>query len=104
MRLDSRVVIGECNYNHLLANENVNCLMRKNGHAITEARYYIHADSLNLLRPQIGDLWIGKEYQEEKQLLRACYMGDEVVLGEIEREMILVQRNGISFMWPKSEK
>jgi hypothetical protein len=71
-----------------------------------ERKYYIHPESLHLLEPQLTDI-VHAEY-EPQAADEVCghrdfvkwsqYFADEWVLLQI------IQRNGISFMWPEFEK
>ena len=66
-------------------------------------RMYIHSESLHLLKPREGDLWIGKETQEQNQLLRCIYITDLGKFSLHMSDMILIQRNGTPFHWPEIE-
>lgn len=60
-------------------------------------RYYIHPDSLHLLEPMVGDLVMAaiKPF--------AFIANDEDIDLMLGKERIVIQRDGISFHWPKSE-
>jgi hypothetical protein len=67
-----------------------------------EEKYYVHPDSLPFLKPQIGDILdITISPSERKTIIEA----DETLLRNMEnwgmRCNKIIQRNGISFMWPE---
>lgn len=69
-----------------------------------DAKFYIHPDSLHLLEPHIGDVC-----RTNKKLDTGF---DDVILIEDKSELNvyndvdgfrIIQRNGLSFMWPEHE-
>jgi len=70
----------------------------------SDTKYYIHPDSLHLLEPHIGDVC-----RTNKKLDTGF---DDVILIEDKSELNvyndvdgfrIIQRNGLSFMWPEHE-
>jgi hypothetical protein len=79
-------------------------------------KFYLHADSLRLLDPQLGDIVLygihNSTYAEElpvsvdtvrwtRQLVDGCI--ENVIHPEKRHIRQVIQRNGLAFMWPESE-
>lgn len=62
-------------------------------------KIYIHPDSLHLLDPQEGDLWIYPHPDTERGFWHITSKTSEPV----PEGFICAQRNGISFMWPEHD-
>ena len=88
---------------------NVNPLMtlkfNKDAFDSKTLEWVISTDSLHLLEPQVGDLWIATAPDTESEF---WYLSHKMMQAEILREMpsnfVCIQRNGIPFMWPAGEK
>lgn len=73
-------------------------------------KFYIHPDSLHLLEPQVGDIFMnigsdplnGVEIWESPQIMdKGCLN----IHNKYQKNHLpkIIQRNSIAFMWPKSE-
>jgi hypothetical protein len=61
-----------------------------------DCRLYIHPDSLHLLEPQVGDfLFVGGMY------IRVDNAENIIGIKSMPHSAIIIQRNGIPFMWPQ---
>lgn len=65
-------------------------------HQLPLEKYYIHPDSLHLLKLQIGDL-----VQQDSEYSFFVISEEDAKKLEIYE---IIQRNGIPFMWPETEQ
>lgn len=71
------------------------------GEDYVAGKLYIHPDSLHLLEPRKGDVCQGISGWDDE-----CFVmkgdGDKDHLSKVGA--VIIQRNGVSFMWPESEE
>ena len=75
-----------------------------------QERFYIHPDSLTLLKPQIGD-WVkfddvtaGIISDKDNKRKEVVVYFDGYCLVPKWSELEIIQRDEMAFMWPKSEE
>lgn len=75
-----------------------------------QSRFYIHPDSLHLLEPQVGDIFINvgsdllngvTRWESPQKMDKGCLE----IHNKYSKDTLakIIQRNGIAFMWPEVE-
>lgn len=62
--------------------------------------FYIHPDSVKLLEPQEGDLFLADHHQCSDCGTEMFFYTDDYGKDAVKK---IIQRNGIAFMWPNQE-